>query len=259
MRVLPAKRRAAIHAVYAFCRIADDIADGDDPAAPDAPSRRAALDAWEEEAVRAHGGFPRTAVGAELARAADRYDLPLSEFLLMLDGMRMDIDGIVAPSSERLAAYVRRVAGAVGILAMHCFGAWRGPASERFALNLATGLQLTNILRDVEADARMGRLYLPGDVLAAAEVPMAPALAFGHDRLPLARAMLGAQARAAFAEAVVEVSAHSRARLLPALLMMGPYEGLLSRMEKDWTRPAPRRSTFRKLLDGTRRAAMGGR
>jgi len=258
MRILPAHRRAAIHAVYAFCRIADDIADGDDPEALDAAARLAALDAWEEEVVRAHGGLPRTAIGAELARGMDRFDLPVAEFLLMLDGMRMDVDGIVAPSSERLEAYVRRVAGAVGILAMHCFGAWQGAPSERFALNLAMGLQLTNILRDVEADARLGRLYLPCDLLAAAGVPPVPVAAVGHDRLPLARAMLGARARAAYAEAVLEVPAHGRARLLPALLMMGPYEGLLSRMEADWTRPAPRRSMLGKILDGTRRAALGG-
>ncbi len=252
MRILPARRRAAIRAVYAFCRIADDIADGDDPAAPDRVARLAALLRWEEEVLRAYDGRPRTAVGAELSRAVDRFDLPLGEFLLVLDGMRMDVAGLVAPSSERLAAYVRRVAGAVGILSMHCFGAWRGAASERFALSLATGLQLTNILRDVQADARIGRLYLPRDVLAVAGVPGAPHLAAGHARLPRARALLGARARAAFAAAAVEVSAHSRARLLPALLMMGPYEGLLARMEADWTRPAPRRSAVAVL---TARAA----
>jgi phytoene synthase len=258
MRILPGHRRAAINAVYAFCRIVDDIVDGDDPEAPDAKTRQFALLRWEEEVVRAYGGFPRTAVGAELARAIDRFELPLAEFLLVLDGMRMDLTGVVAPSPERLAAYIRRVAGAVGILSMHCFGAWRGAVSERFALNLATGLQLTNILRDVQADARLERLYLPRDVLAATGVPTVPHLATNHARLPQARALLGARARTAFAEAALEVSSHSRARILPALMMMGPYEGLLSQMENDWTRSAPRRSTVAKLLDGTRRAALGG-
>ena len=259
MRILPARRRAAVHAVYAFCRIVDDIADGDAPEATDAASRAAALDAWEEEVMRAYGDRPRTAVGAEIARAVDRFDLPMAEFLLVLDGMRMDADCIVAPSPERLAAYVRRVSGAVSILAMHCFGAWRGAASERFSLSLATALQLTNILRDVQTDAELGRLYLPSDVLAAAGVPAEPALAARHPALPQARALLGAQAQTYFAAAAVEVSAHSRARLLPALLMMGPYERLLARMAADWSRPPPRRSAFGKLLDGTRRAARGGR
>jgi presqualene diphosphate synthase len=259
MRALPLRRRTAIHAVYAFCRIVDDIADGDDPAAPDAPARSAALDAWEEEILRVFGGAPRTAVGAELGRAADRFDLPMTELLLVLDGMRMDATGMMAPSSEELAAYVRRVSGAVGILAMHCFGAWRGRPSERFALNLATGLQLTNILRDVEDDAALGRLYLPRDVLARAGVPADPQRAVAHPGLPRARALLGARARAAFATATVEVPAHSRSRLLPALLMMGPYESMLERMSRDWARPAPARSAPGKLLDGVRRAARGGR
>jgi presqualene diphosphate synthase len=259
MRTLPPRRRAAIHAVYAFCRIVDDIADGDDPDAPDASARRAALDAWEEEVLRVYGGLPRTAVGAELARAVARFDLPMPELMLVLDGMRMDADGIVAPSTETLTAYVRRVSGAVGILAMHCFGAWRGPPSERFALNLATGLQLTNILRDVEEDAAMGRLYLPRDVLEAAGVPPDPRRAVEHPGLPHARSIVGARARAAFAAAAVEVAAHSRPRLLPALLMMGPYESMLARMSSDWARPVPRRSTSGKLLDGMRRAARGGR
>jgi presqualene diphosphate synthase len=259
MRALPLRRRTAIHAVYAFCRIVDDIADGDDPEAPDAPSRSAALDAWEEEVLRAFGGDPRTAVGAELARAADRFDLPMAEVLLVLDGMRMDAAGMVAPSSEHLAAYVRRVSGAVGILAMHCFEAWRGPPSERFALNLATGLQLTNILRDVEEDAALGRLYLPLDVLSSAGIPADPQRAVSHPGLPRARGILGARARAAFAKATAEVPAHSRSRLLPALLMMGPYESMLERMSRDWTRPAPARSAPGKLLDGVRRAARGDR
>lgn len=258
MRILPAQRRAAIYAVYALCRIVDDIADGDAPEATDASAQHAELSRWEDEILRAYNGCPNTAVGAELARGVDRFDLPKAEFMLLLDGMRMDLTGIVAPSSERLAAYIRRVAGSVGILSMHCFGAWRGAVSERFALNLATGLQLTNILRDVEADARLGRLYLPRDVLAGAGLPMWPHLTVGHARLPLARALLGARARAAFAAAAGEVSAHSRARILPALMMMGPYEGLLARMEADWTRPAPRRSVLAKILDGTRRAALGG-
>ena len=209
--------------------------------------------------MRAFDGLPRTAVGAELARAVDRHDLPQAEFLLVLDGMRMDAVPMIAPSTERLLAYIRRVAGAVGLLSMRCFGAWRGAPSERFALGLARGLQLTNILRDVEEDAARGRLYLPEHVLRATGLPRDPAVVAAHPDLPRARAMLGAEARAAFAEAAIEIPAHSRARLLPALLMMGPYERLLARMEADWTRRPADRSRLGKLLDGTRLAASGGR
>ena len=198
MRVLPRMRREAIHAVYALCRVVDDIADGDAPGSDDPRRRAAHLDEWEREIGSVFAGAPRTAIGAEIARAAERHDLPKDEFLLILDGMRMDAQNIVAPSAEMLAAYVRRVAGAVGILSMRCFGAWRGDPSERFALSLARGLQLTNILRDVEEDARMGRLYLPAHVLEGAGVPRDPAAAAVHPNLPVARAMLGTEARAAF-------------------------------------------------------------
>lgn len=259
MGMMPQARRRAIWAVYAFCRIIDDIADGDAPGSDVPATRAAALDAWEDEIICAYDGTPRSAVGAELARAVGRFQLPQAEFLLLVDGMRMDAEAIVAPSGDRLAAYVRRVAGSVGLLSMRCFGAWRGEPSERFSLALARGLQLTNILRDVEEDAARGRLYLPAHVLAATGIPPDPAAVVQHPALPRAREMLGVEARTAYQEAAIEIPAHNRARLLPALLMMGPYERLLSRMEADWTRLPRRRSGFGKLLDGTRLVAFGGR
>ena len=259
MRVLPRVRREAIHAIYALCRVVDDIADGEAPGADDPHRRAAQLDAWEAELGWVFAGNPRTAIGAEIARAIEHHDLPREEFLLILEGMRMDAEDIVAPSADKLAAYVRRVAGTVGVLSMRCFGAWRGAPSERFALNLARGLQLTNILRDVEEDARRGRLYLPRHTLGDAGVPPEPLAAAAHPNLPRARAALGAEAREAFDIARQEIPAHPRARILPALLMMGPYERLLARMETDWTRPPPRRSGFGKLWDGARHAARGAR
>jgi phytoene synthase len=254
MAILPRTRRRAIHAVYALCRIVDDIADGDAPGCGEAGARAASLDAWQEELRRAYAGQARTAVGAEIMRAQAPHALPETEFQLILEGMRMDAQAIVAPTAEALEAYIRRVAGAVGILSMRCFGAWVGAPSERFALSLARGLQLTNILRDVEEDAARGRLYLPAHVLEAQGIPADPARAAGHPALPAARAMLGAEARDAFRAAEAEIGAHRRAALVPALLMMGPYERLLARMEADWSRPPPRRSSLGKALDGARRA-----
>ena len=258
MRVLPRARREAIHAVYAFCRVADDIADGDAPGARRPADRAARLDALEAEMHQAVLGAPRTAVGAEVARAVERFDLPVAEFALLVEGMRMDAQRIVAPSAEMLGEYVRRVAGSVGLLSMRCFGAWRGTPSERFALSLARGLQLTNILRDVAEDAALGRLYLPAHVLDGAGMPRDLSAA-DHPRLPAARAALGREARAAYAAATAEIGAHRRAALVPALMMMGPYERLLARMEADWTRPPSARSGLGKIADGLAMAARGGR
>ena len=255
MRILPRRRRRAIHAVYALCRAVDDIADGDAPDARDSNARAALLDRWEAEVERVFAGVPRTAIGAEIGRALAKLDLPKREFVMVLDGMRMDAAAIVAPDEALFSAYIRRVTGSVGILSMICFGAWRGACSERFALNLARGLQMMNILRDVEADARMGRLYLPAHVLRTAGLPADPAEVARHPRLSEARRLLGRDAREAFDAAAAEIAAHRRTPLLPALMMMGPYERLLRRWEADWSRPPPVRSRLGKVADGLAAAA----
>ncbi|WOI57748.1 squalene/phytoene synthase family protein [Palleronia sp. LCG004] len=253
MRILPAERRAAIYAIYAFCRIVDDIVD-----APRPPAEKAsALAFWEDELDAMAAGRPRTPLGQELSDAIDRFDLPPEELSLILDGMRMDIHPIVAPDDATLDRYVRRVAGTVGLLSMRIFGAWRGAPSERFALSLAEALQLTNILRDVEEDAALGRIYLPRETLDRAGVPADPDLIAVAPGLPRARAALGVRARAAFGQAAREVPAHDRLRIVPALLMMGPYERLLRRMEGHWTVPAPSPG-WRKAVDGIACVLSGG-
>jgi phytoene/squalene synthetase len=253
MRLLPRERRRAIFAVYAFCRVVDDIADGPGSAA----DKAAALDDWEAEMARAYGGSPRTALGEELARAARAHALPREEFGLILEGMRMDAEAIVAPDPATLDRYIRCVAGAVGMLSMRVFGAWRGERSAAFALSLARAMQMVNILRDVEEDAGLGRLYLPMPVLCAAGVPADPALAAAHPRLPEARRLLGLRARVHFSRASRLARAHAWPRLLPALVMMGPYERLLRAMEADWAAPPPRRPGWRKAADGLSCAARG--
>ncbi len=253
MKVLPARRRKAIFSLYAFCRVVDDIVDK--PGDPDQKARN--LRFWEDEIAAVYSGTPRTEIGRELARAAETYDLPQREFLLLIEGMRMDIRPIVAPRKAVLEKYVRRAAGTVGLLSMRVFGAWRGEPSRRFALALAEGMQLTNILRDVEEDAAMGRIYLPAEILAGAGIAADPATIAGEPHLPQARRALGCHARAAFGRALSEVPTHGRRPLIPALLMMGPYERLLSQMESDWTLPHSR-PKWRKAIDGIRCVALGG-
>ncbi|MDT0684431.1 squalene/phytoene synthase family protein [Roseicyclus sp. F158] len=245
MRLLPKERRRAILAVYAFARAVDDIADG--PGTREV--RRAGLDAWLAELDRAEAGCPATPIGRELARAMARYDLPRAEFDLLVAGMAMDLDAIVGPDRATLETYIRGVAGAVGLLSMRIFGAWRGEPSRRFALSLARALQLTNILRDIEEDAGMGRIYLPADLLETAGLAGDPGL-IGSADLGDVRASLAEEARHDFAAARAEIAAHSRLRLAPALLMMGPYERLLSRIEAAPHVPPTPRSDWGKAIDG---------
>jgi len=229
MRLSARPRRQGMHAVYAFCRVVDDIADGDLPVA----DKQALLADWRAEIDRLYAGRPVSAIGQALQRPVADYALPKCEFFAMIKGMEIDANGpVVAPTLERLTFYNRCVAGSVGILSMRIFGAWIGPPSRRLALALANALQLTNILRDVEEDASIGRIYLPAEVLAEAGIPADPATIARHPALPEARAKIGALARRSFAEARAEMPAHDRMRMIPVLAMYGIYHAYLKRMER---------------------------
>ena len=233
MRVLAKPRRDAMRAVYAFARVIDDIADEDWPLA----EKHRLLGEWQGEIERLYEGRPVSAIGQALAGPVARYGLPREEFLALIEGMEMDANGpVVAPPMEVLRAYTRRVAGAVGMLSMRVFGAWIGEQSERAALALGDAFQLTNILRDVEEDAAIGRLYLPREALEEAGVPTDdladnPVAAARHPELWRACARVGQLARADFTAARTAMAGHSRIALAPALLMTGVYEGYLARME----------------------------
>ena len=163
MRVLPQAEREAMFAVYAFCRAVDDIADDIDR---DAADRTRALGAWRDDiAALFAGGAPGR---AELvADAARDFHLAEADFIAVIDGMAMDTAGdIRAPDAAMLDLYCDRVASAVGRLSVRIFG-MTDPAATDLAHHLGRALQLTNILRDIDEDAAIGRLYLPREHLQA--------------------------------------------------------------------------------------------
>ena len=166
MQILPAERRRAMFALYGFCRAVDDIADAPAPI----EEKRFELEDWRTALDRIYRGQGDFALGRELVDAVRRYDLPREEFDLILEGMLVDAAPIVRIADRQgLSDYARRVAGAVGVLSCRIFGA---PGSEvkDFAIYLGETLQLTNILRDVDEDALIDRLYLPLDRIAAAGI-----------------------------------------------------------------------------------------
>ncbi|MBY8975708.1 squalene/phytoene synthase family protein [Rhodobacteraceae bacterium NNCM2] len=237
MKILPRARREGMWALYAFSRVIDDIADEDWPLA----DKHRLLDDWRAEIDQLYAGKPVSAIGQALAEPVRNFDLQREEFLALVDGMQMDADGpVIAPEMATFRLYTRRVAGAVGMLSMRIFGAWVGDASERFALSLGDAFQITNILRDIEEDAGLGRLYLPRETLLRAELPMIPAEIPGHPNLSRAGAELGGLASEEFAKARAEIPAHSRRALMPALMMMGVYESYLAQMSAaDFRRDVP--------------------
>lgn len=228
LKISKGDKRAAMYALYAFARILDDIAD--EPAEP--AERRRALSFWRGEVANLDTGPLLTPTSEALSAAYKHFNLPRAELDALIDGVAMDVEGpICAPSSEDLALYCRRVAGAVGICAIHIYGD-TSAESHRFALHLADALQLTNILRDLAEDARNGRLYLPQDLLLKAEIEATvPDIVLADERLkPVLRTLAGtAKERFTLAEAAYR-TADQRA-LRPAKLMLDGYKKVLQRIE----------------------------
>ncbi|MEE1610652.1 squalene/phytoene synthase family protein [Microvirga sp. CF3016] len=225
MQSLGPERRRAIHAVYAFCRAVDDIADGAAPAS----EKRAFLREWRRELDRLHRA-PETPIGRELARASTLFKLPIEECHALLDGMETDSsDRVRLPGDYELGLYGRRVAGSVGALSIRIFGV---PSAHDFALNLGRTLQLVNILRDVDEDATCERVYVPLSRLAQLGLQDAPALTLVADpRFARVCESLAEEARTGFAAADAALMSLDRKALKPAILMMENYRRVLDRLQ----------------------------
>jgi 15-cis-phytoene synthase len=163
-RRLPAEVRPAVHAVYAFVRVTDEIVDGPQ-CPPDPAARRAALDRWElmlADALHDPGGHVDPVVAA-LADAGRRHRLPLDELHLYFDAMRKDSEPVRVQTWDELELYMQGSAGSVGRILAALLGV---PAERRseFA-SLALAFQLTNFVRDVREDWDLDRVYLPAEDL----------------------------------------------------------------------------------------------
>src|SRR5437763_8348015 len=152
MNLMAKPEREAMFAIYAFCRAVDDIADD---GIGTRAERHQALNAWRADLDSLYAGdAPGRA--AFLADTMNRYGLRKEDFLTVIDGMDMDVaEDIRAPSLQTLDLYCGRVASAVGRLSIKVFGMEEGPGFE-LAHHLGRALQLTNILRDLDEDARIG-------------------------------------------------------------------------------------------------------
>ena len=167
MRILPRARREAIFEIYAFCRAVDDVADRQAPRA----ERLAELKGWRADVDSLYGGAPSMRLKG-LAGAVNTFGLDKEDMLAIIDGMEMDVrEDIRAPDFATLDLYCDRVASAVGRLCVKVFG-MDGTEGKELAHHLGRALQLTNILRDLDEDAAIGRLYLPREALEGAGIAM---------------------------------------------------------------------------------------
>jgi phytoene synthase len=238
MRLLPEHRRHGMYAVYAFCREVDDIADDDAPAA----QKLAALAAWRDEIAALYAGRPRHLVARALAEPLARYELRREDFLAVIDGMEMDArEAIRAPDLATLDLYCARVASAVGHLSVQVFGD-PSPDAHRVAESLGRALQLTNILRDLDEDARRDRLYLPRELLERHGIgTFEPLAVLSHPSLPAVCHELAAVAEGHFAAAAAAIARCSRRAMRPAAVMAAFYRATLAALRRaDWRDPAAR-------------------
>jgi len=237
MRILDRDRREAMFEVYSFCRAVDDIADGDAPH----EQRVAKLGDWRQAIDTLYaGGVP---AGLEkLAVAIHRYGLRKKDFLAIIAGVEMDArEDIQAPSMERLEQYCDGVACAVGRLSVRIFG-MEDSDGRALAHHLGLALQLTNILRDVDEDAEINRLYLPREALAAAGIAVGdPRTVIASPNLAAACDILAARARAHFVAADA-IMARSPNRVVRAPKIMGKvYRQILEGMvARGWAPPRQR-------------------
>lgn len=229
MRLLPAPRRDAMYAIYAFCRAVDDIAD--EPGS--LGEKRAALAAWRIEIDALYAGRPSYRIAQALEEPVRRFDLRREDFIAVIDGMQMDAEGdIRRPSLGELELYCDRVASAVGRLSVRAFGCTEARADD-VATSLGRALQLTNILRDLKEDADRGRLYLPDELLTRHGVAGDdPLTVLAHPALARACADLAAIARHHYADADAAMADCARAPMRPAALMSAVYRNTLDLLER---------------------------
>jgi phytoene synthase len=246
MRLLPPAERAAMFAVYAFCREVDDVADEPGPSADE---RRAELDRWRADVANLFAGAPPQRI-AYLAEHVRRFGLKEADFLAIIDGMEMDVgEPIVAPDFATLDLYCDRVASAVGRLSVKIFGMPDGPGAT-LAFHLGRALQLTNILRDLDEDAEMGRLYLPAESLAAAGIASRdPVAVIGDPRIDTPCRWVAAKAHEQYALADAVLKARPPGRIRSPRLMLEVYQQILRETEGvGWAAPRHRVSLGKARL-----------
>jgi phytoene synthase len=224
LRILPAEQRQAMFQVYDFCRAVDDIADEGGPRA----ARLAELARWRADLASLYAGRGVAPRLAGLAGPIARFGLAQQDFNAVIDGMEMDTQAdIRAPDWATLDLYCDWVASAVGRLSVRIF---RVPEDQGglLAHHLGRALQLTNILRDLDEDASLGRLYLPREALAAAGIAETePARVMLHPNIAAACDSLVWRARAHFAEAGRIMEACPRATVRSPRLMAAVYRRIL--------------------------------
>ena len=243
---LPIEKRRAITALYAFCREVDDVVDE----CTDEGIARITLDWWRTETDLMLQGAPTHPVTKALQPHLAPFSLEGKYLHAIIDGMAMDLASVRYPDFEALKKYCWHVAGAVGILSAHIFGV-TDARTLQYAEKLGLAFQLTNIIRDVGEDARMGRIYLPQDEMAQFGVTEDEMLHCKHSQaFEELMCFETRRAYAAYDEAFALLPTADRRAQRPGLIMAAIYRALLDEIARDGYRVLNRRvslTPIRKL------------
>jgi presqualene diphosphate synthase len=228
MRILPREQREAMFQIYSFCRQVDDIADSGGPR----PLRLAELQQWRDDIDALYQDRPPARLRDYVA-SVRKFGLQREDFLAVVDGMEMDVpQDIRAPDLATLDLYCDRVASAVGRLSVRVFGL---PHDDGILLahHLGRALQLTNILRDIDEDAGIGRLYLPREGLLHAGITGTdPLKVIADPALPKVSAPLVERARTHFEQADEVMRRNSRRVVRAPRIMSKYYRAILELLVK---------------------------
>ena len=243
MRILPKAQREAMYEIYSFCRLVDDIADDGGPRV----ERLAALEQWRRDIDALYAGHPPGRL-AGLSAAVRQFGMRKEDFLAVIDGMEMDTrEDIRAPDFDTLDLYCDRVASAVGRLSVRVFG-MQEDSGRQLAHHLGRALQLTNILRDIDEDASIGRLYLPREALIRAGIQSTdPKTVAAHPNLGSACDAVIERARQHFREAEAIMAREPRRAVRAPRIMGLAYRRILDGMTARGFKPPRERVRVNKM------------
>ncbi len=237
---LPPERRAAIMALYAFCREVDDVVD--ECADPSLAASK--LGWWRGEVAAIFGGSPTHPVAQALQEVITRFDLPREQLLEIIDGMEMDLRQTRYLDFKGLQLYCYRVASVVGLLSAEIFG-YTDRQTQKYAHDLGIALQLTNIIRDVGEDARRGRIYIPMDELQRFEVPAADILQSRYsDNFRRLMEFQVERAEQYYTQALAALPDADHKAQRPGLVMAAIYRTLLEEIRRDGCLVLDRRTSL---------------
>jgi phytoene synthase len=240
---LPAERRQAITALYAFCREVDDVVDE----CHDLSLAQTKLEWWRQEVGRVYGGTPTHPVGHALKDVLKGFRLPQEQLLEIIDGMAMDLSQTRYLDFKGLQLYCYRVASVVGLLAAEIFG-YQDRQTLKYAHDLGLAFQLTNIIRDVGEDARRGRIYLPIEDLQRFNVPAKDILEARYsDAFRELMAFQAERAERFYDQAFAQLPAVDRKAQRPGLVMAAIYRTLLREIARDGFQVLDRRTSLTPL------------